>query len=349
MRLVLTGGGTGGHVYPALEVGRVAALRGAELSYLGSHRGREKQAALGLGIPFVGFPSEPLYSIRTLRGLRAIVKLQQSRLMARRTLKGLAVDVVFSTGGYSGGPVVAAARDLGLPYVLHSIDSSPARSLVMFAKESVTFTYVFRSTPSFLNLPQLERTGQPIRPDLRKLSPESPSDTRQVLILGGSQGSTFLNELTLQVAENHPTHLFRLVAGEKNAAELEKRPNSANVEICSYLSAAEMGEALSQAQLVIGRSGGSLAEWAVFGVPSILIPLPNSANDHQLHNAKEFAEMRASTLIEQSNASPDRVTASIDHWLSSYDERMTAFKSLKAWDIPDATDRIVDKIFKSNG
>ena len=349
MRLVLTGGGTGGHVYPALEVGRIALLRGAELTYLGSNRGRERSAALDRGIPFVGFPSEPLYSIRTLRGLKAVLKLQQSRRMARNTLKGMGAEVVFSTGGYSGGPVVAAAQDLGLPYILHSIDSSPARSLAMFAKNSTGFTYVFKSTPSFLKLPHLERTGQPIRPELRSQAPIAPSETPNVLILGGSQGSTFLNELTLQVAQNHPSHLFRLVAGEKNVTELLKREIPLNVEICSYLSGPDMGQSLSQAQLVIGRSGGSLAEWAVFGVPSILVPLPNSANGHQLHNAREFAAMGASSLIEQPDATSERVSESIDRWLSSFDERSTAFESLKSWDVPDATDRIVDKIFKSIG
>ncbi len=345
MKLVLTGGGTGGHVYPALEVGRVAALSGAELHYFGSHRGREKLAATQLGIPFEGFPSEPLYSLRTLRGLRSALKLKQSQFQANKALRLLGPDVVFSTGGYSGGPVVAAARDLRIPYVLHSIDSNPARSLSMFAQKSSAFTFVFQSTPEFIQLPQMVRTGQPIRPELRALARSAPAETGNVLFLGGSQGSVFLNELALQLAPRFPNHAFTLVSGEKNYDELRQQALAPNLTLRPFLSGSEMGECLASAMVVLGRSGGSLAEWAVFGTPSILIPLPNSANDHQLHNAKEFVKMGAASLINQADASAEFVSNELTTWLTASEKREAAFKSLKEWDMPEATDRIVATIF----
>ena len=148
MRLVLTGGGTGGHIYPALVVGRVAAEAGADLAYFGSIRGQESKACSELGIAFTAFPSEPLYSLKSIRGIKALVKLQQSRFLARKALKSSAPDVVFSTGGYSAGPVVAAARDLGIPYTIHTADSIPARSSRMFADKAAAFSCTFRSTIS---------------------------------------------------------------------------------------------------------------------------------------------------------------------------------------------------------
>ena len=121
MRLVLTGGGTGGHIYPALEVGRCAAERGAELRYFGSLRGQESAACAARGIPFQGFASEPL------TGLGAMIRMQQARGIARRALRTDRPDAVFSTGGYGAGPVVAAAQDLGIPYVIHTADSVPPK------------------------------------------------------------------------------------------------------------------------------------------------------------------------------------------------------------------------------
>ena len=163
MRLVLTGGGTGGHIYPALVVGRVAAEAGADLAYFGSIRGQESNACSELGIAFTAFPSEPLYSLKSIRGIKALVKLQQSRLLARKALKSSAPDVVFSTGGYSAGPVVAAARDLGIPYTIHTADSIPARSSRMFADKATAFSCTFRSTISEMKERKVVRTGQPIR------------------------------------------------------------------------------------------------------------------------------------------------------------------------------------------
>ena len=120
MRLIITGGGTGGHIYPALVVGRLAKDSGAELLYYGSLRGQESKACEELGIPFTGFASYPLYSLRTLRGIKALIKLQQARGKARQALRQSKPDVIFSTGGYSAGPIVAAARDLGIPYTIHT-------------------------------------------------------------------------------------------------------------------------------------------------------------------------------------------------------------------------------------
>ena len=349
MRLVVTGGGTGGHIYPALEVGRLAVEHGAVLHYFGSLRGQEQKITSELGIPFHGFPSEPLYSLKSIRGIKALIKLQQSRGMARRELKQLAPDIVFSTGGYSAGPVVAAARDLKIPYTIHTADSIPARSSSMFAKEAAAFTCTFRSTVDKMSGVKVVRTGQPIRRALREAARFIEDKPPMVLVVGGSQGSLFLNEKVPVMAAQpgFETHVLHLT-GPKHIESTRKLVESLGIDhrydTIPYLNADEMTAAYIQATVVIARSGGTLAELALFGLPSVLVPLPDSANNHQFHNAMEFVNMSAATLMPQLELTPNRLGESVAGWLTNPSRQATARDALKKWDVPDATERIVELI-----
>lgn len=361
MRLIVTGGGTGGHVYPALEVGRLAAEHGAELRYFGSLRGQEKAGCERERIPFVGFASEPLWSMKTPAGWRALLRMQRARAAARTALRTSPPDVIFSTGGYSAGPVVAAARDLGIPYIVHSADSFPPRSSSMFAKEAFAFTTVFRSTSEFFTERKVERTGQPIRKELRiaaeKARKKAKGSNPLVLVIGGSQGSEFLNQMMPKVATLRGQEVrIRHVTGpahlEKTRARLAEAQVTGAYELLPYLETAAMVESLSEAAVVICRGGGTLAEIAMFGTPSIIFPLPSSANDHQLHNAREFEKMEAATVLWQPDdrrqpvkvGTPEAVAEAIQDWLGNQPKRDQARHNLKDWDIPDATDRIVKLI-----
>ena len=343
MRLVVTGGGTGGHVYPALEVAKMARSDGADVRYLGSLRGQEAAACAPLGFPFQGFPAEPLYSIRTVRGMKALVRLQQSRFQIRRVFRDDRPDVVFSTGGYSGGPVAAAARDLQIPYILHSIDSIPARSLSMFAAGAAGFTSVFRSTERYMTSRSVIRTGQPIRDTLRAESLKPRGTEPNVLVVGGSQGSAFLNSLMPKVAAQLGAVSVTHVVGRANLEGM-KSATTESYKVVPYLDSAEMAAAYRAATVVVARSGGTLAEIAMFGLPSILVPLPNSANDHQQRNAEEFAEMGAAAIFDQSSAEPIAVAQAITGWIDDSHKREKAQQALREWDIPDATERIISII-----
>ncbi len=353
MRLILTGGGTGGHIYPALVVGDVAAAVGDEILYFGSLRGQESKLCQDRSIPFRGFPSEPLYSVRTLRGLKALVKLQQARIQARKALRDVSPDVVFSTGGYSAGSVVAAARDLRIPYTIHTADSVPARSSSMFAKEAAAFTCTFRSTVAKCPALKPIRTGQPIRKELRTAAKGLQGSGNQVFVVGGSQGSEFLNQtVPLAAVQTSRTQRFMHASGPKNfestMARVEELGLSDRYTVVPYLDTEGMVEAFKSAGLVIARSGGTVAELALFGLPSILVPLPNSANDHQLHNAEEFVDMNAASLLIQSEATPDRFSSEMTAWLSDGTRRDAAKAALLDWDVPDAANRIYSHILEAS-
>jgi UDP-N-acetylglucosamine--N-acetylmuramyl-(pentapeptide) pyrophosphoryl-undecaprenol N-acetylglucosamine transferase len=374
LRLVVTGGGTGGHVYPALEVAWLASERGAEILYLGSLRGQEAKLCEERGIMFKGFPSEPLYSLRTARGWKAMSRLLSARKMAKRHLEAAKPDAVFSTGGYSAGPVLAAARSLGIPYVIHDGNSMPGRANRMFGRHAKAFLTVFFATERLYKDRPVVRTGQPIRKELRDAAvrdrsealqsvvlanalaegvpgvplsfgqTELPADRALIMVLGGSQGSAYLNEaVPCAVAELDADVEVIHASGPTNFAETTARVKGLglqNYRVESYLQADAMAEAYGRADLVVCRSGGTLAELALFGIPSVLVPLPTSADSHQLHNAVEFQEMGAAAIAEQESSPFSKTIVAIRGWLSDSSRREHAAKALKEWDVPDATEKI---------
>lgn len=153
MRIVVTGGGTGGHVYPALEVARLSRELGHEIVYLGSQRGQEAVVCKRENILFHGFPSQPLYSLTSPAGWKAAAAILKSRMMAKAALRAARPSVVFSTGGYSAGPVVSAARSLKIPYMLHEANSAPGRSNLLFAKEAFVVGTVFETPKQIFRVP----------------------------------------------------------------------------------------------------------------------------------------------------------------------------------------------------
>lgn len=346
MKLIVTGGGTGGHVYPALEVAKHARSQDDEVAYFGSIRGQEGKASQSAGFAFQGFPSQPLYSLKTVRGMKALLALLKSKSLAKTALKAWAPDAVFSTGGYSAGPVVAAAQALGIPYFIHSADSVPPRSNQMFAKQAKAFTTLFKSTERYVPDIRCQRVGQPIRRELREAVSQRSPEPDLVLCIGGSQGSEFLNGCVPRAFAEDTLASYRLLIAsgpnnfETTSTTVQSLGIGGRVTVKPYLETPEMLDAYCRAAVVVGRSGGTLAELAMFGIPSVLVPLPNSANGHQLHNAEEFVEMHAATLLPQADATPVTMAAAIASWIEEAEKREKAATVLKAWDMPNATETI---------
>ncbi len=335
MRLVLTGGGTGGHIYPALEVGQLAEERGAHLRYFGSLRGQESAVCARLGIPFSGFASEPLWSLRTPRGWRAAARLLRATGDAKRAFRADRPDVVFSTGGYSAAPVMAAARALGIPYVIHEGNSMPGRTTRMFAPGAAAVACTFRTTVG--RLPGAVRTGHPVRRELRAAALRR-AETPLVVVVGGSQGARFLNQEVPAAARKIQGLSWLHASGPGQFEEFKDAAKGIEgYELVPFIEADRLADAYAHAMLAVARSGSTLAEFAVFRLPSVLVPLPSSADDHQRFNAREFAEMGAAIVCEQEGGD---LTGAIREWVEDSARRVAAEKALSEWDIPDATARL---------
>lgn len=353
MRIVVTGGGTGGHVYPALEVARLAVSQGHEVEYWGSVRGQEVGACKKHSLRFVGFRSEPVYSAKTPRGWKAIAKLGLATIEAHRRLGRKKPDAILSTGGYSSAPVIRAAILRGIPFVVHEQNAAPGRANLMTAKKATVVATTFHAAGAYFEGCRVVRTGLPLRAELRALArPDRLFDAEplNILVVGGSQGAAALNEAALAVAARMTRPLKWLhVTGPKHFETVfptyEKLGLGGTYRMKAFLEGAEMGEAYGEAAVVVGRSGaGTLSELAAFGLPSVLVPYPHAYANHQMLNAKEFEELGGAVCIPQAEMSAARLESALASWVDAQGARESARAALRAWDVPDAATRILELV-----
>jgi len=360
MRLVVTGGGTGGHVYPALEVALGAQRREWDVQYFGSFRGQEGDACQRVGLRFTAFASEPVYSLKTFRGLRALVRLYQASLQAGKALRREGAEAVFATGGYSSAPILRAAQRLGIPTVLHEQNAVPGRTQQLMSKGAAAVCTVFAEAESHFPGARVVRTGMPVRKALRdsaqgRLFEEGISHSAPVvLVMGGSQGSAALNDVALTCAarmarsEVQWIHVTGPKHYEETLASSNKLAIKSDYSVRPYLQEDDLAAALFSCAVCVSRAGaGTLAELAAFRKPSILVPFPSAFGDHQTRNATEFVEMGAADLIPQDELTPAGLEVRILKWLSDENAARHAREALAQWDRPDATELVLNEIQKA--
>jgi UDP-N-acetylglucosamine--N-acetylmuramyl-(pentapeptide) pyrophosphoryl-undecaprenol N-acetylglucosamine transferase len=352
MRLIVTGGGTGGHVYPALEVARFAKDSGAEVAYFGSIRGLEGQLCKPAQIPFAGFPSEPIYSVRTIKGLIALLKMGKARSMALRALRDAKADVVFGTGGYSAAPVISAAKALKVPYVLHEQNAVAGRTIHMLAPTAFAVATTFHAAQSQFVGTNIVRTGLPVRKELRAAAAvRKPELIPLILVVGGSQGAQSLNEAALGAAKRMVGRTLNWIhaSGTKHFedvyASFDKLGLKDSYQVFAFLDGAQMAESYKNAQVVVARAGAAtLSELAAFRLPSVVCPYPHAYANHQYHNAKEFESFGGTQVIAQDDIHPAELEKRLCDWLDDPMKMQAAATALAKWDMPNASERIFELI-----
>jgi UDP-N-acetylglucosamine--N-acetylmuramyl-(pentapeptide) pyrophosphoryl-undecaprenol N-acetylglucosamine transferase len=321
--VVIAGGGTGGHVFPMIAVGDAlkAVDPTARVVYVGTARGIEARV-----MPERGEPLE-LLDIRPLRGgglkgfMRGAYYAAASIPAARRLIAKLGASAVLSVGGYAGGPVALAARSLGVPVALlepNSVLGLSNRLLTPLVARAYT---AFPEVDAALRPSVIRRAGVPLRGAFSR-RPYAPSaDKVRILLLGGSQGAKALNETVphalQEVVRGGGGNSIELVHQTGRDRELDVRNLYAELGLLDRVTVTpfitDMASALASADIVIGRSGAScLAEICVVGRPSILIPYPFAADDHQLKNARSLERAGAAVAVPQSEATAARIASEID-------------------------------------
>lgn len=323
MRLLIAGGGTGGHIYPALAVARsLRARAGApELAWLGGHRGLERDIVPQAGIPL------RLLLLRSLRSagrdIHLVLDPLRLGLSVPQALILMAVrrpDAIFTTGGYVAIPVLLAAKLLRIPSVLWDGNVVPGRSVRLVARLATAITVSHPATATTLGRPDTYVTGTPIRsvsgvdPDAAREQFGARPGERVLLVFGGSQAVRRINDA---VAGAVPRLVERMrvihVTGEDGlpAAEAARRALPEDVRDRyrphAFLHGEDMTAALAAADLAVGRAGAStLAEAAAFALPTAIVPYPHAAG-HQRLNAESFAEAGAAVLVEDADLDADRL------------------------------------------
>jgi UDP-N-acetylglucosamine--N-acetylmuramyl-(pentapeptide) pyrophosphoryl-undecaprenol N-acetylglucosamine transferase len=316
--LVLAGGGTGGHVFPMIAVADALERLAPELRlvFVGTERGMETRI-----VPERGYELE-LVKVLPIRGgglrgalrgaARAAASLPESRALLRR----LAPRAVFSIGGYAAGPIALAARSLGIPLALmepNAVIGLANRLVAPLVNRAYT---AFPEPESHFRSGVVLRSGVPIRAGFEPQPYQRSSGPLRVLVLGGSQGARALNE-TVPEALGRATAGVRVVhqCGIEHESAVRERYLSLaakdRAEVVPFID--DMPGALARAELVIGRAGASaVSEICAVGRPSVLVPYPHAAGEHQLHNALSLAKDQAAVCIAQPEATASRLAAEID-------------------------------------
>lgn len=381
MRVVLTGGGTGGHITPLL--GLAQALRdagergevpdtagdetGVECIAVGAFGGNERAAFASAGIPVFHIPSGKIR--RYLAGapwtlMDLLLRLPLGILRALGRMFVLMPDVVFSKGGYGSIPVTIAAWVYRIPALLHETDLKPGLANRRLARVASAIAVGFPPTEAFFPSARVFTAGTPLRGAFRALpSPRAARarlglhDRKPVLLVtGGSQGSQRINAAVLAVAvQILPEVQIVHQVGEANAPavkqfvaqDLRHVPDIGDYHVSGSLSEADMAAAFASADLVIGRAGGTtLAELAASGKPSVLVPLGESAQQHQWENAHFFREHGAAVVVDETNLTQSVLRATLRRLLARPDDLRLMGERARSLDHPRAEHEIASVLIE---
>jgi len=322
LHVLLAGGGTGGHVFPALAVGDELRARGWRVSFTGMAGGIEERLAGERGIPFHPLPARPLVGRGLVAKVGALTTLVRSAGAAKRLLGEIGADVVLGTGGYVSAPAVIGARRAGRPVLLLEPNGKAGVANRWLSRWATAADVGYRETMADLKCPS-RLTGVPVRPEFFDVPAEAPVGPFRLLVLGGSQGARQINEAMPAAAKLllawMPTVSILHQAGARNleatkAAYARDGAMAAQVEVVPFLD--DVAGAMAASHLVISRAGAiTIAEICAAGRPSVLIPLA-IAKAHQMDNARLLVAAGGAVVIPSNDFSPMRLVDQIIGLLS---------------------------------
>lgn len=317
-RILITGGGTGGHLYPALAVAE--ALRAdpeIEIHFIGNQDRREAELVPQAGFAFHGIHFRGMPRKINTDFASWISELGQTVLTSRELLKSIQPQLIFATGGYVTGPVLLAAKTLGIPFVLHEPDAHPGLVNRRLAPWAQAVTCAFEAAKSQLKNPNIHVTGNPLRQEIGHLNPPEALERlclsftlekKTLLVQGGSQGAQKINRAILEALPVLLDELGMQIihqTGEKpfnevKAAIPEAYQHHPGYAVYPFIT--DMAAAYAVSDLAVSRSGSmSLSELYQAGLPSILVPYPFAAANHQLKNALASQQQGAAKVIEDAD------------------------------------------------
>lgn len=311
---VMAGGGTGGHVIPALAVARELRRRGRAVRFIGTRRGVESKLVPAENFPLDYIEIGGLKRVGLRRTMATLGELPWSIWQAARFLDRAEAAAVFSMGGYVAGPVLLAALWKRVPVVVMEPNAMPGfthRRLARFVSRALVS---FEETARWFPKGRTEITGLPVREEFFSLAPKAREETLTVLITGGSQGSRTLNRAAEQMWPLLKAARMKLIhqTGPQDYEEIAARFAQAGVagEVTAFVD--DMPGAYARADVVISRSGaGAVSELAAAGKPSILVPLPTASDQHQLRNAEVLEKWGAARLVPDAEATGERLVEEI--------------------------------------
>ncbi len=356
MRLMISGGGTGGHIYPALAL--IEELRrtdpDADVLYVGSTRGLEKDIVPKNNIKFKELKIQGFKRSLSFSNIKTVALFLQSLHKSKKMIKEFKPDVVVGTGGYVSGAVVYAASQMGIPTMIHEQNSMVGLTNRFLSKHVDKIAVGFEDAISQFPKEKTIYTGNPRAQQVANLKSDFEwqdvglkNDVPTLLIFGGSQGALKINKVVTESIRlfNKKDYQVLFVTGKKRYADVMKKIGDQkindNIVIKDYIS--DMPNMLPKVAAIVGRAGAtSLAEITALGIPSVLIPSPYVTADHQTKNALSLVKNDAALIITEADLTPETLIDNADFIMNDKDKREKMAENSRQMGCRDAATRVLD-------
>ncbi len=359
MKIIIGGGGTGGHVFPAIAIANELKKRdnNVELLFVGALGKMEMKRVPEAGYKIIGLPVYGFKRKLTFYNIKVITGLLRSMRLAKKIIKEFCPDIVVGVGGYASGPVLRVAGRKGIPTLLQEQNSYAGITNKMLAKNANRICVAYENMEKYFPKEKIVLTGNPVR--AFEISESKKTEAKKhfsihtpypvLLILGGSLGSRTINNCVKEALDILAKEEIEVLwqTGKiyfdemKNAWDADKHQN---IRVYDFIS--RMDLAYNIADVIVSRAGAStISEICIIGKPSILVPSPNVAEDHQTKNAMALVEKNAARMVADKKVSESLISEAI-HLMKNKEEQNKIAVNCRKLALPDAAENIVNEILK---
>ena len=355
-KFILSGGGTGGHIYPAIAIANELKLRfpDAEFLFVGAEDKMEMQKVPQAGYAIKGLWIAGLQRQINLKNAMFPFKLVNSLWKSKRIIKDFKPDVVIGTGGFASGPLLQVANSMGVPTVVQEQNSYPGITNKLLSKKARVICVAYENLERFFPKEKMVLTGNPVRQDLLDIASKREdaialfkldASKKTLLILGGSLGSRRINQLIEKELENIQSQNVQIIwQCGKLYFEDYKKYNQNGVQVVAFIE--KMDFVYAAADIIISRAGASsVSELCIVGKPVIFIPSPNVAEDHQTKNAKAILDKQGAILLKEADLEV-QFSPVFESLLNDEIQQMDLSQNIRSLGLPQATQQIADEIVK---
>ena len=355
LKFILSGGGTGGHIYPAIAIANELKIRfiDCEILFVGAADKMEMQKVPEAGYQIKGLWIAGIQRKLTFENLKFPFKLLSSLIKSRAIINDFRPNIVIGTGGFASGPLLKMASMMGIPTVIQEQNSYPGITNKWLSKHAAAICVAYQNLEQFFPADKIKLTGNPVRQGLLDIDSKRQhgieffglnSNKKTILVLGGSLGARRINQLLASeidfVLDQNTQIIWQ--CGKLYFDEYKHFSDKPNVQVSAFIN--QMDLAYAASDIIISRSGASsVSELAIVGKPVIFIPSPNVAEDHQTKNAKAISDNDGAIMIKEKDLDLD-FQAVLKELLTNEKQQESLGKNFKKLAKPNATHDIVDVI-----
>ena len=363
LRIIISGGGTGGHIFPAVSIANAIKAKhpDAKILFVGALGRMEMQRVPAAGYEIKGLPIQGFDRKNLLKNVKVLFKIWKSQRMARQIIKDFRPMAAVGVGGYASGPTLNKAAAMGVPCLIQEQNSYAGVTNKLLAKKADKICVAYEGMERFFPAEKIIMTGNPVRQALLEnkmtkaeavqsfgLDPQK----KTILIVGGSLGAGTVNKSVMQHLDDIENSGVQVIwqTGKYYYANIIKELEGRvlpNVKIMDFIS--DMGAAYKAADLVISRAGASsISEFCLLGTPVILVPSPNVAEDHQTKNAMALVNKQAALYVKDAEA-PEKVISLALETVQDEQTLRSLSENILKLALPNSADIIADEVIKLTG